>query len=277
MIAHTSRAVRLLPLAALFAAGGCFATRNDVRVVQSDLASFRTELLKANADQREALAAALRTLAVASDSVKVMSNRLTSVQGDVRGGLRDVNEQLIQVQELLKQSASRLEVLRKEQEIRANQAAQVPTVPPAGYPMTAADSAARASAGAPGAPTTGPIELYNSGRSQLARGSWSTAREIFQDLLTNFPTSDKAPDAQLGIGQTYEGEKQNTAALAAYGVVVQKYPESSAAPTSLWKRANILIDLNRPAEAKPLLQQIVTRYKTSDVYLQADEKLKTMK
>ena len=81
-----SRGVRVLPLAALFAAGGCFATRNDVRVVQSDLASFRTELLKANADQRDALASALRTLGVASDSVRVMSNRLTSVQGDIRGG-----------------------------------------------------------------------------------------------------------------------------------------------------------------------------------------------
>ncbi|MEO7359719.1 MAG: tetratricopeptide repeat protein [Gemmatimonadaceae bacterium] len=275
MIAHASRAVRLLPLAALFAAGGCFATRNDVRVVQTDLASFRTELLKANADQREALAAALRTLAVASDSVRVMSNRLTSVQGDVRGGLRDVNEQLIQVQELLKQSAGRMDQLRREQEIRANQAAMIPMAPPTGMPMTAADSAAALMA--PVSPDMGPLQLYTNGRGQLARGSWSTAREIFQELLTNFPTSDRAPGAQIGIGETYAGEKQVNAALPAYAVVFQKYPDAPEAPTSLWKRALILIDLNRPAEAKPLLQQIISRYKNSDVYLQADEKLKTMR
>lgn len=271
MIAHTSRAVRLLPLAALFAASGCFATRNDVRVVQSDLASFRTELLKANADQREALASALRTLAIASDSVKVMSNRLTSVQGDVRGGLRDVNEQLIQVQELLKQSAGRLEQLRKEQEVRANQAAMV-TIPPVAGGLP--DTVQRAT---PSSPVTGPLELYQNGRNQLARGSWSTAREIFQELLTTYPASERAPGAQLGIGQTYEGEKQVNAALPAYAVVMQKYPDSPEAPVSLWKRALILIDLNRAAEAKPLLKTIIDRYKTSDVYLQADEKYKTMK
>ncbi|MEO7996547.1 MAG: tetratricopeptide repeat protein [Gemmatimonadaceae bacterium] len=269
MIAHTSRGVRLLPLAALFAAGGCFATRNDVRVVQSDLASFRTELLKANADQRDALANALRTLQVASDSVRVMSNRLTSVQGDIRGGLRDVNEQLIQVQELLKQSATRLQDLRKEQEIRANQAAMIPAAPVAGMP----DSTQRM----PVSPVVGELELYANGNAQLTRGSWSTAREIFQELLTNYPLSYRAPAAQLGIGKTYEGEKQTPAALAAYGVVVQKYPDSPEAPTSLWKRANILIDLNRATEAKLLLQQITTRYTNSDVFLQAQDKLKTMK
>lgn len=276
MIAHTSRAVRLLPLVALVATGGCFATRNDVRVVQSDIASFRTEMLKANTEQRDALAQAMRTLAIASDSVRAMSNRLTFVQGNVAGGLRDVNEQLIQVQELLKQSGSRLDALRREQEIRNSQAAMVPATPPvAGVPMTAADSAARAAQTT--TPSSGPYVLYDDGVKQLARGSWSTAREIFQELLDKYPTSDRAPGAQLGLGRTYDGEKQTNAALAAYAVVMQKYPDSPEAPTSLWKRANIMIDLNRPAEAKPLLNQIVTKYTTSNEYLLAVDKLKTMK
>lgn len=267
-----SRAVRLLPLVALFAAGGCFATRNDVRVVQSDLASFRTEQLKANADQREALAVAMRTLAVASDSVKVMSNRLTSVQGAMLGGLRDVNEQLIQVQELLKQSAGRLEQLRKDQEIRANQAAAIPAVPPTGNPVTAADSAAM-----PRAPVVGPSEMLANGRQQQGKGSWSTAREIYQDILTNYPTFDRASDAQLYLAQTYEGEKNFSAALPAYAAVVQKYPDSPAAPTSLYKRALILKDQGKTVEAKQLLQTIITRYKNSTEYSLADDLLKTMK
>lgn len=275
MIAHTSRALRLLPLAALFAAGGCFATRNDVRVVQSDLASFRTELLKANADQREALASAMRTLAVASDSVKVMSNRLTSVQGAMLGGLRDVNEQLIQVQELLKQSAGRLEQLRRDQEIRANQAAMAQTLPPTGMPMTAADSAA--ARGAATTPQQGPAEMYSSGRSQLLRGSYSTAREIFQDFLAAYPTDPNAAAAQLSIGQAYEGEKNLAAAIPAYAAVVAKYPDSPQAAPSLWKRALILNGQGRGADAKALLQQIVARYKTSDEFALATDMLKTMK
>ena len=268
MIAQTSRAVRLLPLAALFAAGGCFATRNDVRVVQSDLASFRTEQLKANADQREALAVAMRTLAVASDSVRVMSNRLTSVQGAMLGGLRDVNEQLIQVQVLLKQSASLIDRLRGEQEIRSTQAAAVPAILSAGM----SDTSTRAAA-----PQTSASELLTNGRNQLTKGSWSTAREIFQELLTNYPTSDRAPDAQLYLAQAYDGAKNIAAALPAYAAVYQKYPDSPMAPRALWKRALIFESQGKIVEAKRELAIIVGRYKLSDEYSLADEKLKTMK
>lgn len=270
MIAYTPRAVRLLPLAALFAVGGCFATRNDVRVVQSDLASFRTEQLKANADQREALAVAMRTLAVASDSVRVMSNRLTSVQGAMLGGLRDVNEQLIQVQELLKQSAGRLEQLRKDQEIRANQAATVPTVAPGGVPDMG-------TAAMPAAPVTGPVEMLALGRAQQAKGSWSTAREIYQDILTGHPTFDRAYDAQLYLAQTYDGEKNFAAALPAYAVVMQKYPDSPAAPTSLWKRANILRAQGKIADAKLLLVTITGRYRNSTEFALAEDAIKNWK
>ena len=274
MSAHTARAVRLLPLAALVAAGGCFATRNDVRVVQADLASFRTEQLKANADERVALANAVRTVGIAADSVRVMSNRLTSVQGDIRGGLRDVNSQLLEVQELLKQSAGRLEQLRKDQEIRANQAASVPVMP-TGVPMTSADSIAMATAAS--TTQTGPRELLSNGRMQQSRGSWSTAREIYQDLLLNYPTSEQAPAAQLYIGQTYEGAKNMAAALPAYAVVVQKYPDSPQAPSSLYKRANILKDQGKTAEAKALLNTIITRYKGSLEFALAEDMLKNMK
>ena len=272
MIAHTSRAVRLLPLAALFAAGGCFATRNDVRVVQSDLASFRTEQLKANADQREALAVAMRTLGVASDSVRAMNNRLTSLQGDVKGGLRAIDTQLIEIQALLKQSATRLEQLRKDAEIRQNQAAMNPMVPMSGVPDSTGLATAPSSA-----PVTGPRELYAQGRSQFIKGSWSTAREVFQELLATYPNSELAPAAQLGIGQTFEGAKNLAAALPAYAAVFQKYPDSPQAPTSLYKRANILHAQNNDALAKPLLQLILSRYSRSDEYALAEELLKTMK
>lgn len=269
MIAHTHRVVRLLPLAAFFAASGCFATRNDVRVVQADLASFRTEQLKANADQREALNVAARTLAAANDSLRaLMNSRFIAVQGDVRGGLRDVSTQLIEVQELLKQSTTRINDFRTQMEQRANQA-PIPVLPPGGT----MDS----TGGTPMAPVTGPNELLANGRAQQAKGSWSTAREIYQELLTNYPTFDRAADAQLYLAQTYEGEKNVVGALAAYAAVVQKYPDSPAAPTSLYKRALILRDQGKAAEGKVLLEQIVSRYKGSSEYSVVTELLKTWK
>lgn len=274
MIAHIPRAVRLLPLTAFVAVSGCFATRNDVRVVQADLASFRTEQLKSNAEQREALAQAIRTLGVASDSVRVMSNRLTSVQGDIKGGLRAVNDQLIQVQELLKQSDATIRRLRAEQEERLRApTVTVPTTPP----LTAADSVAAAAAAAAAPQDAGPSSLYASGMSQFNRGSYATARSIFQDVLTRYPTSDNAPGAQLGIGRAFEAEKNNDAAMAAYGAVVQKFPDSPQAATALYKHARLLIAGGKPGEAKPLLTQITTKFKSADEYELAVDLLKTLR
>jgi len=266
-----SRGIRLLPLAALVAAGGCFATRNDVRVVQSDLANVRTEMLKAAAEQKEALAQALRIVTVASDSVKIMSNRLTSVQGDVRGGLRDVNEQLIQVQQLLKQNEQVIARWRRElDQEKANSGAAVPP-PMSGVPMTPADSAAAAN------PPVTPGQLYLQASSNRVRGSWSTARIAYQEFLDKFPNHVDAPNAQLGIAQTFEGERNDAGAMTAYGAVISKFPDSPASANARYKLAGIYVRQNKNAQAIPLLQEIVDKFKTSNEYELAVSQLKAIK
>lgn len=264
-----SRGLRLVPLAALVAAGGCFATRNDVRVVQADLANVRTEMLRAAADNKESLAQAMRTLALANDSVRAMSNRMTGLSGDVRAGLRTVNEQLILVQQLLKQNEAVIQQFRQQ----ADRPAYVP--PPVNPPLTAADSAAALAA--PAVPTASAGQLYSTARNQYARGSYSTARMGFQQLVDQFPTSPDAPLAQLGIAQTWESEKNIPSAIAAYGAVIAKYPDAPASATARYKLAGIFIQQNKPAEAIPLLQQIVDRFKTSNEYELAKSQLDALK
>lgn len=267
-----SRGLRLVPLAALVAAGGCFATRNDVRVVQADLANVRTEMLRAAADNKEALAQAMRTLAVANDSVKAMSNRMTGLSGDVRAGLRTVNEQLILVQQLLKQNEAVIQQFKQQAD---RPPAYVPPVTSANPPLTAADSAAALAA--PAMPSASAGQLYTSARSNYARGSYSTARLGFQQVVDQFPTSSEAPLAQLGIAQTFDGERQVAPAIAAYGAVIAKYPDSPASATARYKLAGHLITQNKTAEAIPLLQQIVDRFKTSNEYDLAKSQLETLK
>lgn len=262
-----TRGFRLLPLAALVAAGGCFATRNDVRVVQADLANVRTEMLKASAEQKESLAQALRLLANSNDSVKAMSNRLTSVSGDVRAGLRTVNEQLILVQQLLKQNEQVLEKFRREAD---RQAFASPMAPPvAGAPV---DSLAQ-----PASPQSSSGQLYIAAQSNLTRGSWTTARMGFQQILDQYPNSPDAPAAQLGIARTFEGERSTSGAKAAYGAVISKFPDSPQSANARYKVALILINENKPAEAIPLLQTIVDRFKTSSEYDLAVSQLATLK
>lgn len=271
--AHALRVARLIPLAAFVAVSGCFATRNDVRTVQTDIASMRTELLRNDAEQRDGLAKAMHTIQLANDSITAMSARMYSIQGNISGGLRNVNDQLISIQELLKQSASTISRLRAEAEQRANQAAAAAVQ----FPTTMATGTDTMIARTPAEAITGPNELYAAGMSNLARGSTSTARNTFQQLLDQYPTSDKAPGAQLGIAASYAKENNVQAAFAAYSAVITKYPDARETANALYKKAGILIDQGKRPEAKLLLQQITSRqpFRTTDEYALAADMLKS--
>lgn len=278
---HTlrSRVWRLVPLVALVATGGCFATRGDVRIVQSDISSLRAEILKNQVEQRDALTQTMRMLQVASDSLSKVSARTVSIQGDVRGEMRAIREQMLQVQTLLGQSQATIARLRSEIESRSAAPVVVPpagTVPPVVPPATGRTTPpAVVDSAATRAP--GPNQLYTDGRDQLTRGSSATARIYFQELLTNYPTSDYAPDAQFWIAESFAKEKNLPAADAAYAAVVSAHPTSAKAPTALYKRAQLVLQQGNTPQAKQLLEQVIARYPRSDEAELAAEQLKTMR
>lgn len=274
-----SRVRRLVPLVVLVATGGCFATRGDVRIVQGDLAALRVELLKNQLEQREALTQTMRMLQVASDSLGKIGARTVSIQGDVRGEMRAIREQMVQVQTLLGQSQATIARLRSEIETR-NTAATAPplagvTSPPLSSPAGKGVPSVIDSATTLRAP--GPNQLYTDGRDQLLRGSSSTARIYFQELLTNYPTSDYAPDAQFWIAESFAKEKNVAAADAAFAAVVSAHPTSAKAPTALYKRAQLVLLQGDTPRARQLLEQVIARYPRSDESELAAEQLKTLR
>lgn len=271
---------RMIPVVALVATAGCFATRNDVRIVQSDVAALRTELLKNDAAQRDALVQATRILSAVTDSLARLSARTTSIQGDVRGETRAIKEQLLQVQTLLGQNQASVNRLRAEMDTRSSAPVTPPPmttgVPPvAGAATGAVATVTDSAASVPAGPTA--AQLYQNGRDQLLRGSTSTARTYFQELLTKYPDSDLAPDAQSSIAQSLEREKNLNGADAAYAAVVTKYPDSRAAPNALYKRAQIAVQKGNNAEARKMLQDVVSRYPKSPEADIAAEQLKNMR
>lgn len=273
------RVWRLIPLVALVATGGCFATRGDVRIVQGDIAALRTELLKNQQDQKDALLQTQRMIQLASDSLARVSARTVGVQGDVREGMRAVREQLLQVQTLLGQSQATIARLRAEMEARnAMPVAPAPTEPPTGAPSRGG----RAAPATPAAADTttvlpGPNQLYTTGRDQLLRGATATARTTFQELITNYPQSDYASDAQFWIAESLAKENNVPAADAAYAAVVSAYPTSAKAPTALYKRAQLVLKQGITAQARQLFEQVVARYPRSDEAELAAETLKTLR
>jgi len=74
-----------------------------------------------------------------------------------------------------------------------------------------------------------PNAWYWLGESYYVTTNYPVALESFQHLLSQFPQSDKAPDALLKIGYSQLELKQNAAGRATLSAVTTKYPGSKAA------------------------------------------------
>lgn len=286
--AHSRRSALWVALPVLLISStGCFATRGDVRVLQGDINTVRTESQRSAQAQAQALAQTAGILQAVSDSLSRLSSRQLAFEGDARGEFRRVNEQLVQVQELLGQSASIIRGLRAELETAARMGGMPPMggAPPMALPPGTQPPANPASVGTPTAtPPTGgaampnpglpgPNQLYQDGVDHFRRSSYESARIAFGDLLLNYPGSDLASEAQFWIAESYAAEGRRPAAETAYAAVVSKYPDSPKAPDALYKRALSLLEQNNIAAAKPLLEQLIQRYPRSNAADFAKERL----
>lgn len=243
------RSRRLAPLAAgvVLVAGGtaCFATRNDVRVLQSDITALRAERAIGDSARAAQIDRIIAQMSASSDSIRSLASQFGRFQGDAREALRGLREAVTIIEELTGQSQRRLQELRSAVEAARTEAQQ---------------------AVAPGDTTLapGPNQLYEIARGQLDRGSYGTARAAFEDLLRRYPTADVAADAQFYIAQAFAGERNAAAADSAYAAVVTRYPSSPRAATALYRRAQSQQSAGKTAAARALYQDLRKRYPKSD-------------
>ncbi|MEX2181778.1 MAG: tetratricopeptide repeat protein [Gemmatimonadaceae bacterium] len=268
------RALQWLAPAVVLTAGACFATREDVRVLQLDLQVVRAERVAADSALLLAIESGLlrvsRALADVADTARAANATVMRLRGDVREDLQSIRQQLIMIQELTGQSQRRIQELRSEMEARAAELA-TPVVPPAGDPATGGTAMAPAR---PAPAVLGPAQLMQMGQDQLRRGSTTAARGAFLELLDKHPTSDLAPDALYSVAETWADEGNGVAADSVYALVAQRYPRSAMAPNALYKRATAFRSIGQAQQARAIYQQIVDRYPRSDAALLAQEFLR---
>lgn len=256
----------LAPAALMIVSSACFATRNDVRILQEDIGSFRTMQARADSARARQLADISSTLntnlTALRDSVRDVGMRLTSFQGATRQELYSLGERLIQLGELMGANAQTMRAFRADLEERNRQVMEQATraVAP---PVIPGDTTMRP------APTSvvlteGPNVLYQIGRDQLSSNAWSAARDAFSKLIADHPTSDLVPDAMLGIADAFDAEGNRAQGDSVYRLVVSKYPSDPAAPRSLYKLGLSLARQQKRAEARKIMQDVVTKYPRSD-------------
>ncbi|HET9425412.1 MAG TPA: tetratricopeptide repeat protein [Gemmatimonadaceae bacterium] len=257
---------------------GCLATKGDIRLLQDELRATRASVARSDSAHRrtsDSLAAAVASLAAiqasagrdlrrTNDELKALTARVGSNDLATKEQLKSLNDDIDQLREITRQNMRGAALARAQME-------QAAARPPVTTPDT---TAAAAPPTAPGTP--GPATLLVSGRSMIIQGSCTTARRAFQDVLTLYPSSQEAPEAQYSIAESFIscGEGGNPArADSVYRLVVERYPKSDFAATSLYKRAEMLRSGGKPEDARPLYAKVVCEYPKSTVFAQALDRL----
>jgi outer membrane protein assembly factor BamD len=82
--------------------------------------------------------------------------------------------------------------------------------------------------------------LYERGSAALKDGKWLDAREYFRQVVDNYPQSPVRPDAKLGVGDTFLGEKGTESLILAaneYREFLTFYPRHDRADYAQYKLA----------------------------------------
>ncbi len=270
IVARLATRWRLVLPFALVATGGCFATREDVRVLQDDLTRMQAAQRSEDSAHRAALEVVIEQLGRAQDTLRVLSGRTAKWQGDVSENLYSVGQQLIQIEELTGQSQKQLGVLRGSLE-----AQHATTAPAPGAGVTPSPAGPGDSARGGGGP--GPNQLFQLALDQSRRGSTGAARAGFTDLLRQYPNSDVAPDAHLYLANTYADEGNVAAADSGYQDVIARYPTLPVAATALYRHAAILAAAGKTQPAREAYQDVIRKYPRSDEAVLAKDRLRDLK
>jgi outer membrane protein assembly factor BamD len=89
--------------------------------------------------------------------------------------------------------------------------------------------------------TTNPDRfLYERGTASLKERKWADAREYFRQVVDNYPNSPHRPDAKLGMGDSYLGEKTSESLVLSaneYREFLTFYPTNPRADYAQYKLA----------------------------------------
>jgi len=231
---------------------GCVATKSDVRDLQMDLATVR-------AQQDSLYREIWRQNLILADSVRGGAELIRSTRAQLSTQIRQLNDVVIAMQQLLGQTQQRITELRERAEAAERAPQQNPAQPQAGGTATEAE------------------DLYRAGATKLQEKSATAARLAFEQFLTQYPSHERAADAQFGLAETYVLEEELEDAVTNFARVAQAYPTSERASEALYRAGRISEDRNRRTDARTYYQRVIQRYADSPSARLARERLNRLK
>lgn len=118
------------------------------------------------------------------------------------------------------------------------------------------------------------VDLYTSAKQAFDQGDFETARKGFNQIITEYPKSEHADNAQFWIGEIFYREKWYEKAILEYQKVIENYPKGNKVPASLLKQGFAFLSLGDKANARLILNELAKKYPKTNEGKIAVQKLK---
>jgi tol-pal system protein YbgF len=132
----------------------------------------------------------------------------------------------------------------------------------------------------PAAPAEGAVAAagdeqaqYDRALEQLRARDYAGAADSLRRLAVAFPNGALADNTQYWLGETYYVTKEYDHAAAAFGRVLEYWPNSRKAPDALLKLGYTQLEQGNRAAGRATLQQVPMRYPGTDAARLAGERL----
>ncbi len=243
----------------LLTVSGC-ATKADLRDVQDELRAL-------SAQQREALGELASLNLAVQDTLRGQSDALFESRGETIRRLREMEQEILTIQELLRLNMQSLAMVRDILEGRgpvASGLTRTDTEPGQRMDMELVPRDPEAS---------GAVEMYNAAVTQFNLGSTSTARRAFEQFLQMYPNDALAPDAHYYLADILVQENRLEEAIRAFLRIPELFPAARRVPEALYRVGVLYIELNQRDQAREYLERVVNSYPDSGAAILARERL----
>jgi tol-pal system protein YbgF len=117
---------------------------------------------------------------------------------------------------------------------------------------------------------------YEQAKKTFDDGDMEAARIQFENFINTFPESPLAGNARFWIADSYYVEKWYEKAILEYQKVLEEYPDSNKVAAARLKQGYAFAELGEKANARLILNELITRYPDSREAMFAKEKLKQL-
>jgi tol-pal system protein YbgF len=128
----------------------------------------------------------------------------------------------------------------------------------AGAAEGAAVGATGAAVGATGAES--PEDLYRAAYEDYMRGNYQLAADGFAEYRRRWPSTELSDNALYWIGECLDAQDKTEEALAIFNQVLQEYPASDKAPAALLKKGLLYLKAGDKGQGVLNLQYVVYEY-----------------